>query len=113
MNQPDILEVNCSAISLGAASVLLSLTLYWTNDGEVLATLNTVDSACYTFTTYTSCHVGSTDTKMSYVKALLVKENSVDIEDTIGCNLTIMERNRLGPIYSTLSWTVPIRFRSW
>ena len=99
---PSIQEVECMGRGLKPEVKLLSLRLFRSSDGFVLASLNVFANNCLTYTAYSSCVVNTTDTHKSRARVLVP-----DLEEggsrEYGCTATVMGSEGVA---RELNWSV-------
>ena len=84
---PSLQEVECWGGYLQPEVKLLSLAIFPSDSGTVLAYANPYTNECITFTDYSSCYIDTSDTKQSRLR-VLVSDLTEGHSRRYGCNIT-------------------------
>ena len=107
---PSLQEVECWGRKVEPEAKLLSLRMYTTSDGSVLAYVNILTLECLTFSEFSSCVLNSTDSHQSRLRVLVSDLEAGQSRD-YGCEVSTLKS--LEGAKTTL-WTISVtRERKW
>lgn len=99
-----ILELQCTGEPLESDTDLFSMTLFLSQNSEIVASVNLKTNECYTSDKFSSCVIHPKDSRKTQLKTLII---GLKEEDTrvYGCNLTSLRAGAFGNI---LSWSLQV-----